>query len=166
MISDETLRSDHLRKFVAENGYVKGRPNLTLQDLVSWLKDTRDVDVCKSTVSVRLHEMGFSYQQFSKGVYFDVGTFKIIAPSCSRKFTDGGTSVSFSLSSIANSNKGSLQWTITRLRQIVPKSLSLISQDTIARIFAKCKDFESAYQDGHTGKTVDEAVKVYKSHRE
>ena len=59
------------RKFVAENGYVKGRPNLTLQDLVSWLKDTRDVDVCKATVSLWLHEMGFSYRQFSKGVYFD-----------------------------------------------------------------------------------------------
>ena len=70
LISDESLRSD-LRKFVAENGYVKGRPNLTLQDVVTWLKDTRDVEVCKSTVSVWLHEMGFSYRQFSKGVYFD-----------------------------------------------------------------------------------------------
>lgn len=70
LISGESLRSD-LRKFIAESGYVKGRPNLTLKDVVSWLKDTRDVDVCTSTVSLWLHEMGFSYQQFSKGVYFD-----------------------------------------------------------------------------------------------
>ncbi len=29
------------------------------------------MDVCKSTVSLWLHDLGFSYQQHSKGVYFD-----------------------------------------------------------------------------------------------
>ena len=51
-----------------ENGYVKGRPNLTLQQLI---EDTYCLDVCTSTVSLWLHDMGFSYKQFSKGVYFD-----------------------------------------------------------------------------------------------
>ena len=47
---------------------VKGRPNLTLQRLI---KDTYCLHVCTSTVSLCLHDMGFSYKQFSKGVYFD-----------------------------------------------------------------------------------------------
>ena len=51
-----------------ENGYVKGRPNLTLQQLI---KDTYYLDVSTSTVSLCLHDMGFSYKQFSKGIYFD-----------------------------------------------------------------------------------------------
>ena len=60
-----------MRKFVLDNAFVKGRPNLTLQAVVTWMKETHEVDVCKSTLSLWLHEMGFSYQQFTKGVYFN-----------------------------------------------------------------------------------------------
>lgn len=35
------------------------------------MKEHHDVEVCTSTMSIWLHEMGFSYKQFSKGVYFD-----------------------------------------------------------------------------------------------
>ena len=70
LISDENFRAD-VRKFVLDNAFVKGRPNLTLQAVVTWMKETHEVDVCKSTLSLWLHEMGFSYQQFTKGVYFD-----------------------------------------------------------------------------------------------
>ena len=52
----ENFRSD-VRKFVLGNGYVKGHPNLTLL-----AEGDDDVDVCKSTISLWLHEMGFSYQ--------------------------------------------------------------------------------------------------------
>lgn len=55
--------------------------------------------------------------------------------------------------------------TITRLRKLVPESLSMVSKDTIGNFFSKCRDFEAAYRDGHTCETVDKAVKVYKSHR-
>ena len=70
LISDENFRAD-VRKFVLDDAYVKGRPNLTLQAVVTWMKDTHEVEVGKSTLSLWLHEMGFSYQQFTKGVYFD-----------------------------------------------------------------------------------------------
>ncbi len=70
LIQDENFRCD-LRNLVVEKGYVKGRPNLTLQDVITWLKEKYEVDVCKTTVCAWLHEMGFSYQQHTKGVYFD-----------------------------------------------------------------------------------------------
>ncbi len=70
LMSDENFQAD-VRKFVQENSNVKGRPNLTLQDVVTWLQETHHVEVCKSTVSLWLHEMGFSYHQHTKGVYFD-----------------------------------------------------------------------------------------------
>ena len=35
-----------------------------------WVKE-KDVEVCTSTASLWLHEMGFAHKQFSKGVYFD-----------------------------------------------------------------------------------------------
>ena len=35
------------------------------------MKDTYCLDIRPSTVSLWLHNMGFSYKQFSKGVYFD-----------------------------------------------------------------------------------------------
>lgn len=50
---------------------MKGKPNLTLQQLVTWLKQEHSIDICTSTASVWLHDMGFSHKQFSKGVYFD-----------------------------------------------------------------------------------------------
>ena len=37
----------------------------------SWLQETYQVEVCTSTISNWLHNLGFSYRQFSKGVYFD-----------------------------------------------------------------------------------------------
>ncbi len=70
LMSDENFQAD-VRKFVQENSNVKGRPNLTLQDVVTWLHETHHVEVCKSNVSLWLHEMGFSYHQHTKGVYFD-----------------------------------------------------------------------------------------------
>ncbi len=70
LIQDENFRCD-LRNLVVEKGYVKGRPNLTLQDVITWLKEKYEVDVCKTTVCAWLHEMGFSYEQHTKGVYFE-----------------------------------------------------------------------------------------------
>ena len=76
LISDENFKAD-MRKFVLDNAFAKGRPNLTLQAVVTWMKETHEVDVCKSTLSLWLHEMGFSYQQFTKGVYFDGHVIRI-----------------------------------------------------------------------------------------
>ena len=53
---------------------MKGRPNLTLKQLVRWVKEHHDVEVCTSTMSlcmVTYMTIGFRYKQFSKGVYFD-----------------------------------------------------------------------------------------------
>ena len=61
--------------------------------------------------------------------------------------------------------RGHCNGTITRLRRIVPESLSLVTTDTIGCFFTKCRDYEAAYRDGHTFTSVDEAVKMYKSHR-
>ncbi len=68
--SDENFRRE-CQSFIHQNANVKGKPNLTLMDVVSWVKSSYGVDVCKSTVSLWLHDLGFSYQQHSKGVYFD-----------------------------------------------------------------------------------------------
>ena len=70
MMSDDVFRKQ-VKQYVLEHGYVKGRPNLTLQHLVEWVKESYGVEVCTSTVSLWLHDIGFSYKQFSKGVYFD-----------------------------------------------------------------------------------------------
>lgn len=70
LMSDESFQKE-VRKYVLEHGYKKGAPNLTLQQLVTWLKETHKVEVCISTVSNWLHDMGFTYKQHSKGVYFD-----------------------------------------------------------------------------------------------
>ena len=51
--------------------YVLDNPNLTLQQFVDWVKEEKDTEVSITTVSVWLHDLGFSYKQFSKGVYFD-----------------------------------------------------------------------------------------------
>ncbi len=55
--------------------------------------------------------------------------------------------------------------TITRLRKIVPESFSLVTCESIGRFFAKCRDYEQAYDEGHTCDSVDEVIKKYKSHR-
>ena len=70
LMADENFKKE-TKQYVLDNGYIKGMPNLTLQKFVSWIKESKSVDVCTSTASVWLHDMGFSYKQFSKGVYFD-----------------------------------------------------------------------------------------------
>ena len=35
------------------------------------MKEHHGVEICTTTASLWLHDMGFSYKQFSKGVYFD-----------------------------------------------------------------------------------------------
>lgn len=58
-------------EFVRSHGYVKGAPNLTLDNFIQWVSDEWGVKICNETARVWLHEMGFSYQQFNKGIYFD-----------------------------------------------------------------------------------------------
>ena len=58
-------------EYVREHGYVKGAPNLTLTDFISWVVKEWEVDVSPETARRWLHQMGFSYRQFSKGIYFD-----------------------------------------------------------------------------------------------
>ena len=58
-------------QFVRKHGYVKGAPNLTLADFVQWVSEKWDVQIHTETARVWLHQMGFSYRQFSKGIYFD-----------------------------------------------------------------------------------------------
>lgn len=70
MMHDENFRLE-IQQYVRENGYVKGKPNLTLQQFMTWVNDKWGVGISTSTASLWLHELGFSYQQFSKGVYFD-----------------------------------------------------------------------------------------------
>ncbi|ORU94970.1 MAG: hypothetical protein A6F71_10130 [Cycloclasticus sp. symbiont of Poecilosclerida sp. M] len=43
--------------------------------------------------------------------------------------------------------------------------LTTITLDMVAHFFLKCKDYETAYREGHSCNTVDKAVKQYKSHR-
>ena len=54
---------------------------------------------------------------------------------------------------------------IVRLRKIVPEGFTTVSKDLITSYFLTCRDFERAYVAGNTCKTVDKAVKIYKSHR-
>ena len=70
LMADENFKKE-ARKYVLENGYAKGRPNLTLHDFTSWVNETKAVNIGTSTASRWLHDMGFSYRQFSKGLYFD-----------------------------------------------------------------------------------------------
>lgn len=70
LMADETFRKD-VKKYVLEHGYAKGAPNITLQHLVTWMKETYKVDISISTASLWLHDLGFVHKQYSKGVYFD-----------------------------------------------------------------------------------------------
>ena len=57
-------------------------------------------------------------------------------------------------------------YSITGLRKNVGPALDSVSVDNIRRYFRKCRDYMKAYRDGHTaGKLLENAVKVYKSHR-
>ena len=69
-MADEDIQQE-VRTFVLDNGYRKGEANLTLQQLATWIKEKYMVEVCTSTVSNWLHDLGFSFTKISKGVYFD-----------------------------------------------------------------------------------------------
>ena len=58
-------------QYIREHGYVKGAPNITLFDFVRWVAEEWNVEVSSETACCLLHLMGFSYRQFSKGIYFD-----------------------------------------------------------------------------------------------
>ena len=55
--------------------------------------------------------------------------------------------------------------TITRLRKIVPEGLDSVTLEQMRKFFRTCRDYERAYQDGGTGREVEEQVRAYKSHR-
>jgi hypothetical protein len=48
-----------------------GAPNLTLADFMRWVKEKWNFEVCQETACLWLLRMGFTYCQFSKGVYSD-----------------------------------------------------------------------------------------------
>ncbi len=54
---------------------------------------------------------------------------------------------------------------ITRLRTTVPEGLNSCSKELISKFFVTCRDYLKAYREGHTYRDVDNAVKMYKSHR-
>ena len=54
---------------------------------------------------------------------------------------------------------------IVRLRNLVPDGLNSVTTEQIKNFFRLCRDYERAYREGHTGKDVEETIKVYKSHR-
>ena len=54
---------------------------------------------------------------------------------------------------------------ITRLRRIVPEALETVSVELMNKFFSTCRLYEMAYREGKTGKDVEGAVKLYKSHR-
>ena len=54
---------------------------------------------------------------------------------------------------------------IVRLRKLVPDGLNNVTTDQIKKFFRLCRDYERAYREGHTGKFVEQVIKVYKSHR-
>ena len=55
--------------------------------------------------------------------------------------------------------------TTTRLRTIVLKALNTCKTELISKFYCTCWDYIKAYDEGHTCKEVDEAVKLYKSDR-
>ena len=57
-------------------------------------------------------------------------------------------------------------FTLVRLRSIVRPALDSVSPDLIRKFFRKAQDYERAYIEGkESGKELEQAVKVYKSHR-
>lgn len=56
--------------------------------------------------------------------------------------------------------------TVQRLRSIIRPALDSVSPDLIRKYFRKAQDYEQAYLEGHeAGKELEQAIKVYKSHR-
>ena len=57
-------------------------------------------------------------------------------------------------------------FTIQRLREIINPGLDSVSTDVIRKYYRKAAEYERAYREGkQAGREVEEAVKVYKSHR-
>ena len=57
-------------------------------------------------------------------------------------------------------------YTLPRLRNIIRPGLDSVSLDLIRKYFRKVQDYETAYLEGkQAGKELEQAVKVYKSHR-
>lgn len=54
---------------------------------------------------------------------------------------------------------------ITRLRTVVPSSLSTCDKNLISKFFHTCRDYMKAYHEGRSCMNVDQHVKLYKSHR-
>ncbi len=57
-------------------------------------------------------------------------------------------------------------FTLPGLWNIIEPGLNSVTLDNIRIFFRKVRDYERAYQEGHTaGKIVEKVVKKYKSHR-
>ncbi len=63
---DENFRTEIIQ-YIKENSYVSN----ICSNICSWVKENYEVDISKSSMSNWMHDLGFSYQQFTKGVYFD-----------------------------------------------------------------------------------------------
>ena len=59
------------REYVLNNSNLREKPNITLQQFVVWVKEQRGVEICIATAPLWMHDLGFTYKQFSKGAYFD-----------------------------------------------------------------------------------------------
>ena len=70
LFHDKTFQLE-AREYVREHAYKRGEPNLTVHQFMKWIQDTWEVEVCEETIRLWLHKLGFTYKQFSKGVYFD-----------------------------------------------------------------------------------------------
>ena len=70
LIHDEEFQMK-AREYVRENAYVRGKPNLTALHFAQWVKKESEVEICEQTARFWLQKLGFSYQMFSKGVFFD-----------------------------------------------------------------------------------------------
>ena len=68
LFSDENFGSE-VRRFVCDKHMSRVVQTSLCRMWCSGL-DSYKVEMCKSTVSVWLHDLGFSHQQFSKGVYY------------------------------------------------------------------------------------------------
>ena len=59
-----------------------------------------------------------------------------------------------------------MNFTITKLGQIINPALDSVSIDQIKKFARKAQDYEKTYLEGNkAGKAVEDAVKKYKSHR-
>ena len=70
LFHDEGFRLD-AREFVRENGYVRGKPNMTCQMFRDWIHETQDLKISYETARRWLHELGFAQKYHHKRVYFD-----------------------------------------------------------------------------------------------